>query len=99
MVSKLLENMPVVRSVVNDLLEEGSCGDRVSSLTISEETDWTVGSGLVKGLTEAGSCGDGLSSVRTSDKTEGTEASSLTEASRTRWSQNRGIENGWTRIA
>ena len=74
MVSKLLEIVPVVRSVVNDLLEEGSCGDRVSSLTISEETDWTVGSGLVKGLTEAGSCGDGLSSVRTSDETEGTEA-------------------------
>ena len=52
---RLLEIVSVVRSVVNDLVEEASCGDRVSSLTISDETDWTVGSGLVKGLTEAGS--------------------------------------------
>ena len=63
MVSKLLETESVVRSIANDLFEEDSFGDKVSSLTISEGTDWTVGSGLGKGLNKAGSCGDGISSV------------------------------------
>ena len=74
--NKLARNLSVLRSAVNGLFEKGSCGDRVSSLTPSEEIDWTVASCLVKA--ETSSCGDGLSSVRTSDETEGTEASSLT---------------------
>ena len=65
---------------VNDLFKEDSFGDRVSSLTISEGTDWTVGSGLCKGLNKAGFCGDGLSSVWTLDETKGTKALSLTSS-------------------